>query len=66
MWWWTWFFVFVIHLVLWVTVTVMWPITYIGSYTPLQFLRVFCYISMLGPYGGYWALLGTMIFAFII
>ena len=53
LWWYTWFSTFVIHLFLWSPVAVMWPIAYIGSLTPLMFLRAFCYITLAGPYGLY-------------
>ena len=53
LWWYTWFSAFVVHLFLWAPVAVMWPVGYIGSLIPLEFLRIFCYISQAGPYGLY-------------
>jgi len=66
LWWYTWFSAFVVHLGLWATVLVLWPVSYIGSYTPLRFLRVFCLFSLAGPYGLYEGVLIAMLFAFII
>ena len=62
----TWMSIFIVHLFLWAPVAVMWPITYIGSLTPLMFLRAFCYLSMAGPYGLYEGAIVAMVFAFII
>ena len=66
LWWYTWFAAFVVHLFLWSPVAVMWPIAYIGSLTPLMFLRVFCYITLAGPYGLYEGAMIAMILAFIV
>jgi len=62
----TWMSVFIVHLFLWAPVAIMWPITYIGSLTPLMFLRAFCYISMAGPYGLYEGAMVAMVLAFIV
>ena len=65
-WWYTWFSLFVVHLFLWAPVTIMWPVAYIGSLTPLMFLRVFCYLTLAGPYGLYEGVLVAALLAFIV
>lgn len=44
----------------------MWPVTYIGSFKVLKFLRVFCLISLAGPYGLYEGVMIAMLLAFIV
>ena len=65
LWWFTWLSAFIVHLGLWAPVAVMWPIVYIGSLTPLQFLRAFCYITLAGPFGLYEGVIVAMALAFL-
>lgn len=66
LWWFTWLSAFIVHLGLWAPVAVMWPIVYIGSLTPLSFLRAFCYITLAGPFGLYPGVIIAMVFAFLV
>ena len=66
LWWYAWFAAFLVALIVWAPVAIMWPVAYIGSTDVLMTLRVFCYLSMSGPYGLTEGVMVVMILAFLV
>lgn len=51
-----WFFIFLMHLIIWGTLLILWPLAYIGNTTTVWFLKTFANVALAGPYGIYGAL----------
>jgi len=61
--WWTWFFIFVIHLIIWGPILLLWPLAYIGNDSIVYLYVLIAQIGLFGPFGAYIALLGALIVA---
>ena len=52
--WYSWFVIFLLHLVIWAPMVVFWPLAYIGNITILQIINLWAQLGMYGGgYGGY-------------
>lgn len=62
--WFAWFGPYLLNGLLWIPITILWPIIGFGGTVMIRFAKIFAQSTLTGAFFGYWANVAAMYYAF--